>query len=231
MKPFLPLLSAVVFFSSCTTAYKSGQTPDDVYFSPTRPQEEYVRRDDDEEKERRRYRNEEDYREDRAIRMRVRNRRWSTLDDFDYSYTYRPVYTPISAWNNPWYFYGYNNYYYNPNCCCAPVVVAPPKTVYSKPRIFNLNPYNGSPTVTVNNPKGVPVYSTKSGSYSSGSSGNSRNYRNSGSNAGGFLRSVFGSGSSNSNSGTSTNSSSGSTKSGGSSGSSSSGGNAPVRRF
>ena len=27
----------IIAFSSCTTLYKTGQTPDDVYFSPTRP--------------------------------------------------------------------------------------------------------------------------------------------------------------------------------------------------
>ena len=33
----------VAALSSCTTAYKTGQTPDDVYYSPARPQgEEYV---------------------------------------------------------------------------------------------------------------------------------------------------------------------------------------------
>ena len=43
MKSSLPLLAIALVFGSCTTAYKSGQTPDDVYYSPTRPQDEYVR--------------------------------------------------------------------------------------------------------------------------------------------------------------------------------------------
>jgi len=49
MKSFLPLLSLTLVFASCTTAYKSGQTPDDVYFSPERPQAEYVSVKDEEE--------------------------------------------------------------------------------------------------------------------------------------------------------------------------------------
>ena len=65
-------------FSSCTTAYKTTQTPDDVYFSPTRPEaDEYVqveKRDD------RSYRGSEDYYEDRFLRMRMQDRnRWSAL--------------------------------------------------------------------------------------------------------------------------------------------------------
>jgi hypothetical protein len=43
MKIYLPLLTLCFFFISCTTAYKSGQTPDDVYFSPERPVDEYFR--------------------------------------------------------------------------------------------------------------------------------------------------------------------------------------------
>jgi hypothetical protein len=49
MKSFLPLLSLTLVFVSCTTAYNTGQTPDDVYFSPERPQAEYVRAEDQEE--------------------------------------------------------------------------------------------------------------------------------------------------------------------------------------
>ena len=75
MKSFLPLLSLTLVFASCSSAYKTGQTPDDVYFSPERPQEEYVRVDKDED---RYYRGDEDrtssdyynYEEDRYLRMK-----------------------------------------------------------------------------------------------------------------------------------------------------------------
>ena len=43
MKPQILLLAFLVAaLSSCTSMYKTGQTPDDVYFSPTRPQDEYA---------------------------------------------------------------------------------------------------------------------------------------------------------------------------------------------
>jgi hypothetical protein len=235
MKSFLPLLALIVF-GSCTSVYKTGQTPDDVYFSPTRPQEEYVRVDNEEERyEDRRNRNLEEYREDRAIRMRVRNRRWSTLDDFDYTVAYRPIGNPFFGWSNPWNSFGYGNYYYNPGCCCAPVVVVPGRTAYSRPRTFNLNPYNGNtPQPTATNSKGLPVYNSR-GSSTSAQTTNTENYRNSGSNAGGFLRTIFGSGSSRSSgSGSSESFKTGTSSSGSSSsGSSSSGGSsrAPVRKF
>ena len=36
MKSALPVLASVLILASCSTAYKSGQTPDDVYYSPER---------------------------------------------------------------------------------------------------------------------------------------------------------------------------------------------------
>ncbi len=109
MKSFLPLLSLLVIFASCTTAYKSGQTPDDVYFSPSRPQEEYVRVEKEDDRQYRRNERQEDYysyNDDRYLRMKIRNRnQWSYLDEY-----YRDPYA-----------YNYNGiYYYNPNCYCTP---------------------------------------------------------------------------------------------------------------
>ena len=108
----LCLMTLVVLFQSCTTAYRTGQTPDDVYYSPSRPDDEYlvVQR-----RETRRYRlASEDY-EDRYLRMRVRDRnRWDELNDW---YTYErstlgfnsyftPALNPYISWNhyyNPYY--------------------------------------------------------------------------------------------------------------------------------
>ena len=43
MKPRLLILAATAAApSSCTSAYKTGPTPDDVYFSPSPPQDEYA---------------------------------------------------------------------------------------------------------------------------------------------------------------------------------------------
>ena len=87
MKSFLLLLSLSLVFASCSTAYKSGQTPDDVYFSPERPQQEYVRADQEDDDKY--YRGEQNrssdyynYEEDRYLRMKVRNRnRWVYIDN------------------------------------------------------------------------------------------------------------------------------------------------------
>ncbi|HEX2534500.1 MAG TPA: hypothetical protein VHK69_12230, partial [Chitinophagaceae bacterium] len=87
MKSFLPLLS-LAFLASCTSAYKTGQTPDDVYYSPTRPQDAYVHTETRQDRQERKYesdrrddRYDEDYYYDRYLRMKIRNRsRWSTID-------------------------------------------------------------------------------------------------------------------------------------------------------
>jgi hypothetical protein len=108
--------------------YKSGQTPDDVYYSPARPGhgEEYVRvpkRLDEE-----RYQTYDDYtdayRNDRFLRLGIRNR--YMLNNFDYmdwyNIRYNNLYSYNSIWydnwgfNNPWNsYYSWNNYY-NPYC-------------------------------------------------------------------------------------------------------------------
>jgi hypothetical protein len=94
----LQLIVVLVAFTSCSTLYKTGQTPDDVYYSPTRPAAEgYVKaiRED-----------EIVYRpEDRIIRMGVSDPRWRNFED-DYSYNrynhsrnygnyYSPYYSPV----------------------------------------------------------------------------------------------------------------------------------------
>ena len=111
---FLLALTAAAF-SSCTTAYKTGQTPDDVYFSPGREEkaQAYVqlRKQDD-----RYYRGSDDYYEDRFLRMRMQDRyRWSALDDYYFynTYAYNP-YGYYNSWNNPWNSYYTWNNYYNP---------------------------------------------------------------------------------------------------------------------
>lgn len=228
MKSYLLSLSLVLALASCSTAYKTGQTPDDVYYSPTRPAEEYVRRDKDDDEDRY-YRGQED-RDDRYIRMKVRNRRWSTLDD-GMSYTYHPAYYAPIWTNSPWNSYSYWNYLYNPYCCCNTVVVNPTRTLaYSKPRRVNLNVFN-TPVNTKGNVKGN-YGSRQNNSYRPSERDN---YRNSGQSAGSFLRTILGSGSNNSNSSGSRTSESPSS-SGSNSGSSggnikSSGGAAPVRKF
>ena len=101
MKSQILLLALIVAaLSSCTTAYKTGQTPDDVYFSPVRQQDEYVQT---EKKDDRRYQSREEYYDDRYLRMRMNNRlRWSELDDY-YYYGNRYDYSYYNSYSVPPY--------------------------------------------------------------------------------------------------------------------------------
>ena len=233
MKSKILLLALIVaVLSSCTTAYKTGQTPDDVYYSPTRPQDEYVRTQKEDDRQ---YRNNEDvYTDDSYLRMKVRNRyRWSDFDDPYYnSNRYNSLYYNCSCFGNPWTPSSYWNNYYNPYSHSY-IIVNPKTTVaFSGPRTFNLASYNNN--------------AITNGKYSNSkinSSGNNNTYtapRNSNSNknnnSGNILREIFGGNSNNNSSGSNTNtkSSSSGSSSNSSSGSSSSGSSsspAPVRKF
>ncbi len=233
MKPSILLLAVIsaVAFSSCTTAYKTGQTPDDVYFSPTTPEDEYVRV---EKKEERRYEGSDEYYDDRYLRMRVQNRaRWSELDDWYYygnRYTY--AYSYYNPWgiHNPWNPYTYWNCAYNPYYHGS-IIIGPNSPTYSKPRFFNLNAYNNnSLTNNTYNPKGGGI---NIGSNPGNFGNNSYTNPNRGSNAGSFLRDIFSGNNNNNSSGSRTTPSAGSnnnnSSSSGSSGSK--GSSAPTRRF
>ena len=121
---------SVAAFSSCSTAYKTGQTPDDVYYSPVKPvaEKKYTEREDD----RRPVNN------DYEITMTIRDQRWRNFRN-DYEYD-----------NSP-YNYCYCNckttgYYYNPYYYPWAIYTLTPayKTpVNSTPRMVNLNAYNG----------------------------------------------------------------------------------------
>jgi len=223
----LLLFLLAVIFSSCTSAYKSGQTPDDVYYSPQRMQDDYLTTNDNNEG----YYpgNNPDY-DDNYLRMKVQDRAlWSTLDDW---YPYYPQYSFgfCDSWGlNPWTPFSYWNYYYNPYFspvyfASSPLIfVSKTDFVYSRPRVFNLNTYT-SPQVSrsYNSRSGGGVYNNyENTSNYSGRRVNQYN-SNTGSNTGNFLRNIFNG--SNSSSGSS-NSSSRSSGSGGG------GGSAPVRRF
>ena len=158
MKPSILLLAlTAAAFSSCTTAYKTGQTPDDVYFSPTRSQEEYVRV---EKLDDRYYRGSDDYYEDRFLRMRLQDRyRWSALDDYYFynTYAYSP-YGYYNSWNNPWNnYYTWNNFY-NPYYGGIPyypgaIIIKNPRTYNPPSRAVVFNPNSYSNNSNVGNPQ------------------------------------------------------------------------------
>lgn len=96
---FLLIAFTLAILSSCSTAYKTGQTPDDVYYSPARLQTDDVRKDEN--------KNVTDNTvytssEDRDIRRRVHNRRYRTYDD-SRSRTYDDRYNPYGypVYGNP----------------------------------------------------------------------------------------------------------------------------------
>ena len=150
MKTFSLLLAlSVILLNSCTTAYKSGQTPDDVYYSAAKPQDEYV----ESEKERdRSYRYDDEYYDNRYLRMKVRNRyRWDDLDGWygydrysiGYNYYFGSYYNPYNTWN----------YFYNPYCHPG-YIYYNPKTPVSQPlvkRHFSLTGYTNTAYNNTNN--------------------------------------------------------------------------------
>ncbi len=232
-KTILLLAVFAAILTSCSTSYKTGQTPDDVYYSPSRPQQEdeYVQSEKQDDK----YNNDESY-DDRYLRMKVRNRtRWSDLDDWynndryslAYNYYYGSYHNPYNSWN----------YYYNPYCCChSNNTYGNPKTggyVYTKPRMFNLNTYN------TNNASTRPYSGTKYNGYSTGSNNNTytaprtsnNSSSNNNSNSGNILRNIFNNSNSSSSNNNSNSSSSNSSSSSSSSSSGSSSTSAPVRKF
>ena len=128
-KNILPLIAALVMFASCSTAYKTAQTPDDVYYSPGKTQE-YAKVDKEDRQDRYNRRQDDEYEdytsssEDNYLRMKIQNRyQWNSLDNNDYWYS------PNYAYNN---YYGINsfnpyslnswglNYYYSPFASIQP---------------------------------------------------------------------------------------------------------------
>jgi hypothetical protein len=135
----LLLALSVAAFSSCSTAYKSGQTPDDVYYSPVRPDEESINNDrNDDKRDQATYRPAEDW----QVRMAIRDRRWRDLDD--YSYDNSPYNYCYCNCNH------YTGYYYNPFFYPVPIYNVKINTVKlnNTPRMVNLNAYhNYNPAV------------------------------------------------------------------------------------
>ena len=140
------LVASAVVLGGCSSAYKTGQTPDDVYYSPARQQDEYVRV---EKKDDRYYRGSDDYYEDRFLRMRIQDRnRWSALDDYYFYNTYAyNSYNRYNLWYSPWNSHWLWNTYYNPYCGGIPYYPGRVLKTYrnytppSRAVVFNPNSY------------------------------------------------------------------------------------------
>jgi len=107
-------LTLMTILSGCSTAYQSGQTPDDVYFSPGEERETYAyasgKNNDD------RYQEYVSTMDDRYLRMKVANRdRWGAIDNFSYwndmRYDFSPYSFGFANSLNPWMM---NPYVMNP---------------------------------------------------------------------------------------------------------------------
>ena len=160
---------SVAAFSSCSTAYKTGQTPDDVYYSPVKVVEE---RKETKREEQRYEKPNNDY----EITMGIRDRRWRDFRN-DYEYDNSPYNYCYCNCKNTGYYY--NPYYYP----WAIYTISPTyKTpVNSTPRMVNLNAYNGyNPRVATSKTNGTLNLSNSSSQYN--------NSNRSGSRAGNILR-------------------------------------------
>lgn len=204
--PILLLAVTIAAFSSCTTAYKSGQTPDDVYYSPARPQEEYVRVEKNDD---RYYQGRgQDYYEDRFLRMRLTNRyRWSALDDYYFHNTYAyNAYGYYNNWYSPWNSYwAWNSFYnpYNPYCGGLPYyyypggVITKNPTAYTPPSraaVFNPNSYlnAGSQRSTTGSRGIMNSYNNNNGPrYNNNNNNNSRTSNRNAGSLGQSVRKVF----------------------------------------
>lgn len=109
----LLLVGLVAAFSSCSTAYHTGQTPDDVYYSPAPAvQETYVATNNQSDRDSYANRNEEE----QDIRRGIRDQRYRTGITLGIGYGYDPYsYSPFGYNYNPYNFnpYAYNPYAYN----------------------------------------------------------------------------------------------------------------------
>ena len=105
---YLLLVGMVVVLASCSSAYRNGQTPDDVYYSPVPASESYVVKKNS--KDRNNYRNnnsdEYSYTQERDIRQGIQNRRYRSSVSFGVG---MGGYYP-----NSFNSFGYNSFGYNP---------------------------------------------------------------------------------------------------------------------
>jgi len=128
MKARILLLAAgIATLTSCTSLYKTGQTPDDVYYSPARPVAEYVQNNKDDQYDGyQSYQQYQDgYRDDRFLRLSMSMGSpyymsvYNDYSGFDWrSNAY--AYYGNSPWNNYW---AWNNFYnpYAYSYCSVPI--------------------------------------------------------------------------------------------------------------
>ncbi|UEG49807.1 hypothetical protein LK994_14290 [Ferruginibacter lapsinanis] len=197
---FLLIALSIAAASSCTSAYRSGQTPDDVYFSPARTYEENRKDDNRDDLIRQEA-------QDRVIRLGINDYRYRNLDydyydysyypykyGYDYGYYYNPYYYPYPVYNNPITpapakpnttprktdLSSYNNGYNNTNSINNNNKLAPKMGAVTPSRTYNnnntnYNNYNSNTNTNSNNTTRSYTPSTNNNSSSSSSSSSSGN--------------------------------------------------------
>ncbi len=146
----LLLFGALAALGSCTTAYRSGQTPDDVYYSPAPEQNTYVSTVNEKDQNSYSYRNDEE----NEIRRGIQNPiyRNSITFSMGMGYGYNPYsFYPYNAFNNPFYYdpYGYSPYgmkgmyspYYSPYMY-NDFAFYNPYSFYNPYGFYNYSPYS-----------------------------------------------------------------------------------------
>lgn len=105
---YIVLFAGLAAFSSCSTAYRSAQTPDDVYYSPSPVQSGYVNTDKSEQGRDSYYYPGE---EESQIRQGIQDPTYRTpvTVSLDYGYGYNPY--GYNSYYNP-YYGGYNSLSY-----------------------------------------------------------------------------------------------------------------------
>ncbi len=159
----LLLALSVATFSSCSTVYKTGQTPDDVYYSPAR----VIENDNRTEKQNQeRYESGVDY----EITMGIRDYRWRNFRE-DYDYHNSPYnYATCKTYN---YGYYYNPYYYPWAIYTVKLTATAP--VNTTPRMVNLNAYNGyNPKVANGKTTGTVTWSNPNTQYNNSNRSSTR---------------------------------------------------------
>lgn len=158
----LLFILSVAAFSSCSTAYKTGQTPDDVYYSPVKPvtEKKYTEKEED----RRPVNN------DYEITMAVRDYRWRNFRR-EYEYDNSPYNYCYCSCKSTGYYY--NPYYYP----WAIYTTTPTYAVKlnTTPRMVNLNAYSGYNTrVAAGKTNGTLTFSNSSAQYNNSNRSGSR---------------------------------------------------------
>jgi len=184
---------AVALLTSCSSVYKTGQTPDDVYYSPTRTINDEVKKDENKKEEYTYSKADDNY-----LRMKVQNRRqWNSIDDRDYWYNYDCTckcnnnWSTYNRWNNnydSWSNWNRGNNYYGNNSGWGYGYGYPIAYVKTPRSNTGSKPYMSGYTNR--------TYSNANNTYNNGKSGNNK----SGNSFGNLLKSVFGGNNNSSNS-------------------------------